>query len=151
MSLKLQLNEATKKALLSGESVTVGALRNFKAVIINEEVAKNKRDEGLSDEEIQTLLQKEIKKLEESARIYAHANRPELAENELAEAAVLKVYLPEQIGESEIEAELVKLASDLNISSSKDMGRLIGAAKKKFGASADGATIAKISKKIINN
>lgn len=150
MSLKLQINEATKQALLNGDSVKVGALRNFKAVILNDEVSKNKRDQGLSDVEVQTLLQREIKKLEESARIYMDANRPELAENELFEASVLKEYLPAQVSEEEIMAELKKIASSGNLTSPKDMGHLIGEGKNKFGASADGATIAKIAKQILN-
>lgn len=150
MSLRLQIDEATKRALLSGDSATVGALRNLKAVIINQEVEKNLRDTGLDDGAIQTILQKEIKKLEDSARIYSDAQRPELAEIELFEASVLKAYLPKQASLDEVEKALAKIKTDQGLSSQKDMGRLISAAKEQFGASVDGATLAKIAKQILN-
>lgn len=149
MSLKAQLDNDLKAALLGGDRFTADVLRNFKAVILNEEVAQNKRDEGLSDDVIEQLISKELKKRAESATVYDQAGRPELADNERKEAAVLEHYQPEQLSEADIKQAVDKAVAELGASGPQMMGQVIGAVKKELGNAADGAVIARIVKETL--
>ncbi len=149
MSLKERINNDLKTALLGGNRFKGEVLRNLKSVILNEEVAQNKRDEGLDDSAIEQIVAREIKKRNESATIYDGANRPELSENERAEAAVLVEYLPTQLSEAEILATIAKTIDGLGVSGPSAMGQVIGAVKKQLGNSADGAQIAQLVKKAL--
>lgn len=146
MALKAKLDNDIKAALLGGDRFVAAILRDFKAVILNEEVAQKKRDEGLSDEEIEKLFAKEVKKRHESAALYDQAERTELAETERAEAEVLAAYLPEQLSEDDIKVTVEAIIADLGVSGPAAMGQVIGAVKAKLGNAADGATIAKLVK-----
>ena len=146
MALKEQVNNDLKAALLGGNRFAVEVLRGLKAVILNEEVAKNLREEGLGDDVIQQLIAREVKKRNESATIYDGADRPELAENERAEAKVLAVYLPAQLSEDKISAVVTRVIAELGVNSSSGLGQVIGAVKKELGNSADGATVARLVK-----
>ena len=144
--LKALLENDVKAALLGGDRFVGGVLRDFKATILNEEVAQKVRDEGLSDEGIEKLLAREVKKRHESAALYDQAERAELAENERAEAVVLAAYLPEQLSEDDIKVTVEAIIADLGVSGPAAMGQVIGAVKAKLGNAADGATIAKLVK-----
>ena len=146
MALKEQINNDLKTALLSGNRFKGEVLRGLKAVILNEEVAQKKRDEGLTDEVIEQLIAREIKKRNESATIYDGAKRPELSENERAEAKVLAEYLPEQLSEADILVTVQKIIAELGASGPSAMGQVIGAVKKELGNAANGALIAQLVK-----
>ena len=150
MILKDKINNDLKAALLSGNRFKVEVLRGLKAVILNEEVAQNKREEGLDDAIIEQLIAREVKKRNESANIYDGANRSELAVDERKEAEIMSVYLPAQISEAEIEVVVRKTMSELGVNSMAGMGQLIGTVKKKLGNTADGALVAKIVKNALN-
>jgi len=147
--LKAQLNDDLKAALLGGDRFTGAVLRDFKAVILNEEVAKGTRDVGLADSEIEKLLAKEVKKRAESAAIYDGAERPELAQTERAEAAVLAVYLPAQVSEADIKVAVDEAIIATSATSAAMMGQVIGAVKSQLGNSADGAIIARLVKEAL--
>jgi uncharacterized protein len=146
VALKVQLDNDIKAALLSGDRFVAAVLRDFKAVILNEEVAQKKRDEGLDDEAIEKLIAREVKKRQESAALYQQAGRAELAENEVAESAVLEKYLPEQLSEADIQAFIDEAIATTGAVGPAAMGQVIGAVKAKVGNSADGATIARLVK-----
>lgn len=146
MALKEQVNNDLKTALLGGDRFRGEVLRGLKAAILNEEVAQNKREEGLDDTVIQQLVAREVKKRNESASIYDGAGRPELAETERSEAKILTAYLPEQLSENEIDAVVTRIVKELGVSGSSSMGQVIGAVKKELGSSADGATVARLVK-----
>ncbi len=150
MELKDKINNDLKIALLGGDRFKAEVIRGIKAVILNEEVASGKRDEGLKDEIIEQLLAKEVKKRNESATIYDNANRLELADNERAEAKVINTYLPTQLSEDEISEEISKTIDEMDVSDPSAMGQVIGAVKKKLGNTAEGALIAKIVKNKLN-
>lgn len=135
-----------KAALLGGDRFVGETLRNLKAAILSEEVAQNKRDTGLGDEEIEKVIAREVKKRDESARLYRENNRPELAEPEEKEAEVLKQYLPQQLSDGEIRTAVVKKLEELGVSGMAAMGQVIGAVKQQLGNAADGATVARIVK-----
>lgn len=150
MALKSQLNDDLKTALLGGDRFRAEVLRGLKAVILNEEVAKGLRDEGLEDSVIEQLIAKEVKKRHDSAQQYDAADRPELSEAERAEAVILKAYLPEQLSEADIKKVVDQTISALGVSGPQAMGQVMGAVKGKLGTSADGATIARLVKQALS-
>jgi len=150
VALKEQINNDLKAALLGGNRFAGEVLRGLKAVILNEEVAKDKRDEGLDDSVIEQLIVREVKKRNESAVIYDNANRPELAADERSEAKILSVYLPKQLSEAEVDAVVRRIVSELGISGPSAMGQVIGAVKKELGNAADGTLVAQLVKSALN-
>ena len=149
MALKAQFDNDIKAALLSGDRFTASVLRDFKAAILNEEVAQKKRDEGLADSEIEKILIREVKKRAESAAIYDGADRSELAQAERAESKVLEAYLPEQVSEADIKAAVDEAIVATGATSPAMMGQVIGAVKSQLGNSADGGTIARLVKEAL--
>lgn len=150
MSLKARINDDLKAALLSGNHFECEVLRGIKAVILNEEVAQGKRDDGIDDQTIEKLISKEVKKRNESATIYDNAGRPELSKDERSEAEIMAKYLPDQLSEDDIQLVVNRLISELGVSGMAAMGQVIGAVKQELGNSADGALIAKIVKNTLN-
>lgn len=150
MALKQRINDEMKAALLGGDRFVGETLRNLKAAILNEEVASGKRDEGLSDEEIEKVIAREIKKRTESARLYRENNRVDLAEPEEKEMKVLSAYLPEQMSETDVRALIDKKIAELGASGPQMMGQVIGAVKAVVGNTADGAVIAQLVKEALN-
>lgn len=149
MSLKSQIENDIKAALLSGDRFRADILRGLKAVILNEEVAQGKRDVGLDDATIEQLVAREVKKRLDSVKQYNDAARPELAETEQAEAIILEAYLPEQLSEEEIKKVVDETIAALGVSGPQAMGQVIGAVKGKLGNSADGSTVARIVKEAL--
>lgn len=146
MVIKDKINGDLKSAMLSGDRFRAETLRGIKAVILNEEVAQGKRDEGIDDSVIEQLIAHEVKKRNESASIYDGAGRAELAENERAEAKILGEYLPEQLSVEDIKVVVVRVVKELGVSGPSAMGQVIGAVKKELGNTADGSVIAQIVK-----
>ena len=95
----------------------------------------------LSDDKAISILVKMVKQRKESAKIYTDNNRPELAEGELAEAAVLEEYLPKQLSDAELEAELKAIIAETGASSLKEMGKVMGVASKRLAGRAEGRAI----------
>lgn len=149
MALKAQLENDLKAALLGGDRFKADVLRNFKAVILNEEVSQGKREEGLEDAVIEQLFAREVKKRAESAAIYDQADRKELADTERAESAVLEAYLPEQLSEEDIKKTVNETIAKLGVSGAAAMGQVIGAVKGALGNAADGATVARLVKEAL--
>ena len=145
-ALKQRIADEMKAALLGGDRFVGETLRNLKAAILNEEVATGKRDEGLSDETVEKVIAREVKKRAESAKLYRENTRPELAEPEEAEAEVLKKFLPEQLSEAELQTIVEQKIAELGAAGPAAMGQVIGAVKAAVGNKADGATLATIVK-----
>ena len=95
------------------------------------------------------IIIKMVKQRKESARIYNENNRPELADNELAEAAVLEEYLPRQLSAEELDAELRDIIAETGASSAKDMGKVMGAATKRLAGRAEGRAISEAVKRLL--
>lgn len=142
-TLKARIDQALKEALLARDERTTLVLRGVKAAILNEEVAQQKRDVGLNDTEIQTILAREAKKRVESAEMYRQGNAPDKAEAELAEKDIIETFLPPKISDQQLQSVI-----DQTVSSNLDlpMGQIIGLVKKEVGTSADGALIAQLVK-----
>lgn len=146
MSLKTEIDADLKTAMLAGEKTLVTTLRTLKGAILNVEVDKGLREQGLSDDEIIQVLTKEAKKRQESADLYVQGGSQDRADAELAEKQVIEKYLPAQLSESEISAMIDEVIGSMGDVSMQQMGQVIGAVKAKAGPTADGATIAKLVK-----
>lgn len=146
MGLKQRIDDDLKAALLGGDRFKAEVLRGFKAVILNEEVAQKKRDDGLEETAIEQLVAREIKKRNDSASQYDQAARPELSDAERKEAAVLAEYLPEQASEADIQNAIKKAIASVGATNMSQMGQVIGAVKAELGNSADGALVARLVK-----
>lgn len=146
LTLEQRLEQDIKSALLSGDKTRATTLRGLKAVLLNVKVEKGKREQGLSDEEVQTVLAKEAKKRQESADLYRQGGSSEKAEAELSERAVIEEYLPKQLSEDEIAALADEVIAATGASGQQAMGQVIGQIKAKAGAAADGAVVARIVK-----
>ena len=130
------------------ETVRLAALRGIKAEILLARTSEGAGGE-VSDADIVRIIGKLVKQRKESAEIYAQQNRPELAENELAEAAAMEVYLPKQLSEAETESELAKIIAEVGASQPSDMGKVMGVATKRLAGQADGKLISAIVRKLL--
>ena len=146
MALKAQLDNDLKAALLGGDRFRTEVLRGLKAAILNEEVSQGKRESGLDDTTIETIIVREVKKRADSAVQYQAAGRPELVLAEQAESKIIEAYLPEQTSEADIQKVIDETIATMGVSGMQAMGQVIGAVKAKLGNSADGGTIARLVK-----
>lgn len=140
MDLYTQVEGGIKAAMLAKDKLRLQALRGIKKEFIEAKTAPGSGGE-LSDEVAMKVLVKMAKQRRESARIYTEQNRPELAETELAEVAVIEEFLPKALSEEELEAELRKIIAAVGATSAADMGKVMGAATKALAGSADGRAI----------
>lgn len=150
MNLFDQISEDIKKAMLAREKVRLEALRGVKKEFLEAKTAKGANGE-LSDETATKIMVKMVKQRKESAKIYEDNNRPELAENELAEAAVIEEYLPKQLSAEELEAELKAIMAEVGATGPKDMGKVMGVATKRLAGRAEGKLISAKVKELLNN
>ena len=126
-----------KTAMKSGDRARVDALRLINAALKDKDIEARGAGKTLSEDEALALLQKMIKSRQESLDIYEKNNRPELADKERFEIAVISGYLPSQLGEAEV-AEAVKAAvAELGATSIKDMGKVVAALKAKYAGRMD--------------
>lgn len=149
MELEKQIQADMVAAMKAKETVRLASLRAIKAAILLAKTAEGGTGE-VSDQDIVKLIQKLVKQRKESAQQYNDAGRPELAENEMAEAAAMEVYLPKQLSEAEVEAELVKIIAEVGASKPSDMGKVMGVATKRLAGLADGRVISAIVKKLLS-
>lgn len=146
MSLKTQLDQDLKSAMLARDSFLTDVLKGIKSAILNQEIASGKRDEGLSEAEIESLLARESKKRDEAAKLYDQGGNDEMAKKERAEKELLAKYLPEQLSTEDIEKLVTDAIASTSATELKDLGKVIGQVKAKAGNSADGALVAKIAR-----
>ena len=140
MSLFDKVSADIQAAMKAREKVRLEALRGAKKEFLEAKTAPGANGE-LSDEQAIKILTKMVKQRKDSARIYVDNQRQELADNELAEAAVLEEYLPKQLTPEELEAELKAIIAETGASSAKEMGKVMGVATKRLAGRADGRTI----------
>lgn len=124
---------------------TVSALRSVKTAIMEVKTAPGGKKE-LEDEDIIKIIQKLVKQRKESMDIYSQAGRNELADNEQQEMLVLMDYLPKTLTESEVEEIVAKTIADLDATSMKDMGKVMGFISKTYAGQVDGSIVSRIVK-----
>lgn len=150
MNLFDTISDDIKKAMLAREKVRLETLRGIKKEFIEAKTAKG-GDGNLTDDAAVKILAKMAKQRRETAAIYDEQNRPELRDNELAEAAVIEEYLPKQLGEEELDAEIRRIIAETGATSPKEMGRVMGVASKAFAGRADGKVVSAKVREILNN
>jgi uncharacterized protein YqeY len=146
MSLQARINADLKAALLAGDKTAVMTLRGLKSALQNAEIKLNKRDTGLSDDEIITVLRKEVRQRQESAELYKQGGSAERAAAELAEKDLIERYLPEQLPEAEMAAAIDSVIAETGASGARSIGRVVGLVRQRLGQQADGAVIARLAK-----
>ena len=148
MSLEEKINDGIKSAMMAKEKVRLEALRAVKSAIL---LAKTEKGggEGLTADAEAKLLQKQVKQRKESAEIYKQQNRPELAEKELAEAAVIEEFLPKMLSDADLAAEVKKIIDQVGAKSPADMGKVMGVASKALAGKAEGKAIADKVKQLL--
>ncbi len=144
-----QVSEDIKKAMLAREKTRLEALRGIKKEFLEAKTAKG-GDGTLSDENATRIMTKMVKQRRETAEIYSQQQRPELAANELAEAAVIEEYLPKQLTEEELTEELRKIIAQTGATSAKEMGKVMGVASKALAGRADGRAISAKVKELLS-
>lgn len=126
--------------MLGGDREVADVLRSLKSAILNEEIASNQRENGLSDEAAEKVIAREVKKRDEAAELYEKGGNNIAAGKERAEKEILRGYLPQQLSDEELEN--IVQTEVKNAGESPQMGKVIGAVKQKVGNQADGARVA---------
>ncbi len=148
MELEKQIQADMVSAMKAKEAVRLASLRAIKAAILLAKTAEGATGE-VDDAAVVKIIQKMVKQRKESAQQYNDAGRPELAENELAEAACMEVYLPKQLSEAEVEEQLKAIIAEVGASKPSDMGKVMGVATKKLAGLAEGRLISTLVKKLL--
>jgi uncharacterized protein YqeY len=146
MALEEKINADIKSAMLAKESAKLEALRAVKSAILLLKTSA----EGYTDDSELKALQKMVKQRRETAEVYKTQNRQDLADVELYQASVIEAYLPKQMSESEIKAEVEKIIASVGASSPADMGKVMGAATKQLAGKADGKIVSGIVKELLS-
>lgn len=157
--LKDKLQSEVKEALKSGDSqkrmllgMVLSAIKNRelekrgKIIKTETDAAKVEEQSKLNDEEVIEVLSSEIKKRKDAVEQFEKGGRPELAEGERKEIETLMAYMPEQMSEEEIRAEVKKTISETGVKDIKEMGKVIGAIMAKIKGKADGQTVNRLVK-----
>ena len=144
-----QISADIKKAMLARDTVTLEALRGIKKEFLEAKTAKG-GDGTLHDEQGVKIMQKMVKQRKETALIYREQNRSELAENELAEAAVIEKYLPQQMSDAELEAAVTAIIAQVGATGPQDMGKVMGVATKQLAGKTEGRLISEKVKALLN-
>lgn len=147
MSMEQQIQQDIKAAMLAKEKTRLESLRAIKAAILLAKTADG--SESIADDAVVKIIQKLVKQRKETAEIYRQQSREELAAQELAEAAAMEVYLPKQLSEEELEAELKKIIAQVGATGPQDMGKVMGTATKALAGKADGRAISALVKKLL--
>ena len=148
MALEQQIQKDIMEAMKAKDTVRLNSVRSIKSAILLAKTSEGGAKE-LSDADIVKIIQKLSKQRKESAEQYTAAGRKELADNELAEAAILDAYLPKQLSEAEVEERLKAIIAQLGASAPSDMGKVMGVATKQLAGLAEGRTISTIVKRLL--
>lgn len=148
MSLQDKINEEIKTAMRAKDTVSLESLRAVKSALLLMQTDSGAK-EITQDDEIK-LLQRLVKQRKDSANIFTEQGRPDLAEPELQQAAVIEKFLPAQLSEEEVEAVVAKIIAETGASGMASMGKVMGQASAELAGKADGKTISTIVKKLLS-
>ncbi len=148
MSLEVKIMDHMKEAMKAKDSVALEALRAIKSAIILVKTEAGAA-EGLSEADEIKMLQRLVKMRKDSYEIFTAQNRPDLAEPELAQIAVIEKFLPAQFSEAEVEAIIAKIIVETGATGIAAMGKIMGLASTQIGGQAEGKIISGIVKKLL--
>jgi uncharacterized protein YqeY len=148
MSLKLQIDGDIKKAMLAKNKEELEALRSIKSMILLAETEKGGSGDIANDVE-NKILMKAAKQRKESAEIFTKEGRTDLAQRETFQLGIINRYLPKQLSEAEIAAEVKKIIEQVGAKGPQDLGKVMGTATKALAGQADGKVISELVKKLL--
>lgn len=148
MTLFEQVSKDIVAAMKAKDKVRLEALRNIKKYFIEAKTAPGAND-TLTDDAALKILAKLAKQGRDTAALYREQNRPDLAEEEEGQAAVIEGYLPRALTADELEAEVRAIIAETGAASPKDMGKVMGVASKRLAGKADGKAIADLVKRLL--
>ena len=149
MSLSERIMDEIKIAMRAKDTVALESLRAVKSAILLAQTETGSKEAILEEEEIK-ILQRLVKQRRDSAAIYVEQKRPDLAEPELAQAAVIEKFLPVQLNEMEIEEIVSRIIKEEGVAGMGSMGKIMGLASAELAGKADGKTISTIVKKLLS-
>lgn len=143
-----RISNDIKEAMKAKDKIALATLRNIKKVLLEAKTAPGAGD-TVSDETTMKIISKLVKQGRESAALYQSQGRNDLAEEELAQVAVMEKYLPAQMSDEEIEAAVKTIIENLGVTTPQEMGKVMGVATKQLAGKADGRVISGIVKKLL--
>ncbi|OIO68203.1 MAG: glutamyl-tRNA amidotransferase [Zetaproteobacteria bacterium CG_4_9_14_3_um_filter_49_83] len=141
-----QITDDMKKAMKSGDKLALGVIRMLRAAIKDQEIAVG---HTLETDEVIAMVGRLIKQRKEAAIQYQEADRQDLAEKELAEAAVLEVYLPEQMSEEEVREAIQQAVASTEATSMRDMGKVMAVVKPALQGRTDMSVVSNLVKQAL--
>ena len=151
MSLVDKIDEKYKISIKEKDNNSINTLRLIKSSIKDKEIALRSKQEKLLDKDILSLLQNMIKQRKDSIEAFTKANRKDLIEREESEVLVIEKFLPKQLGEGEAQKIIAKIIQENNLSSLKDMGKLMSIIKTNYVGQIDMGVAGKIAKSSLGN
>ena len=144
----MDINKLIKEAMLAKDSVRLSSLRAIKSAFL---VAQTEKGAGVLDDAAkQKIIQKQVKQRKDAAAIYLEQNRQDLADDEMAQVAILKEFLPEQLSEDKIREVVTDVIAQVGAVSMADMGKVMGIVNQQLAGKADGKIIAQIVKSLLS-
>lgn len=140
MTLQDRISADMKEAMKAKDKVRLAALRDIKSKIMLA-LTESSGQDTLDDAAVTKILSKQLKQREDTLAIYEEQNRNDLAAEEKAQADVIRIYLPQPMGEAELAEGVASLIQELGASSMADMGRVMEVASSRFAGRADGKAI----------
>jgi uncharacterized protein YqeY len=138
MSKREEFNAALKSAMKEKDQTTISTVRLILAALKERDIeARTKGKDGVEDSEILSMLQSMIKQRRESAKTYTDNGRPELAEREEREVAIIEGFLPKQLDDAEVAAAIDAAIAETGAADIKDMGKIMGVLKSKYAGQVD--------------
>jgi hypothetical protein len=147
MSLKDQLLSDMKESMKSKDSVRLETIRSVISAVKNQEIDTRK---DIKEEEILTIVSREVKKRKEAAALYEQGNRPELKDKEIQEMEILKAYLPEQVSEEDLRRRIQEVIKETGAEGMKDFGKIMKTLVPEFKGKADNALIKDLANEYLN-
>jgi uncharacterized protein YqeY len=147
MSLETTINTAIVTAMKAKDKVALDSLRAVKSQILL--LKTEVKGAEVTDDQVIVILQRMVKQRKDSYEQFAAQNRTDLADVEVAQMKVIEQYLPKQLTDEELQAEIEKLISETGASSIKEMGKVIGLASKNLAGRVEGKRISEMVKKLL--
>jgi uncharacterized protein YqeY len=148
MTIFDQVNNDMKEAMKARDKVRLATIRNIKKLFLEAKTAPGAND-TVTDEAAMRILQKLQKQGKDSAEVYTQQGRQDLADEELAQVAVIEAYLPKPMSTEELTAAIKAIITETGASSMKDMGKVMGIASKQLAGKAEGKAISTLVKQLL--
>ena len=147
MNLKEKLLSDMKEAMKSKDSLKLGTIRSVIAAVKNQEIDLRK---DLDEEDVLTIVSREVKKRKEAASLYKKGKRPELEDKEIQEMKILQTYLPEQVSEEDLRQRIQEVIEETGAEGMKDFGEIMKTLVPEFKGKADNALIKELASEFLN-